>query len=117
MPEKLITVREAAELLGIPRIRIRELVDKGDLPAYKIGGRFVRFRKEQVEAIRTELLASLDSGAAASKPAPREGSPRIVVEAPFAQSFSDSILDFLYFNDFYLSAALVTLLLLFLIFR
>lgn len=114
MPEKLITVKEAAAFLGIPRTKIRELVASGELPAYKIGGKFIRFRKEQVEAIRQEILTRI--GSAIPKAAPREGI-KPLPEAEYSESYRDKVLDFFYFNDFYLVCGGVTLLILFFIFR
>ena len=114
MPEKLITVKEAAAFLGIPRTKIRELVASGELPAYKIGGKFIRFRKEQVEAIRQEILTRI--GSTISKTAPREDA-RHLSKTDYSESYRDKILDFFYFNDFYLVCAGTTLLILFFIFR
>lgn len=114
MPQKLLTVKEAAEALGIPKIKIRELVDKGDLPAYKIGGKFVRFRKEQVEAIRNEILSRV--GGVPGKVALQENVKPIQETATLPQSVGDQILDFFYFNDFYIVATVMTLLILFFIF-
>ena len=114
MPEKLITVEEAAALLGIPRTKIQEFVASGELPAYKIGGKFIRFRKEQVEAIRQEILARASS--AIPKTAPRE-EIKPLPEADYSESYRDKVLDFFYFNDFYIACAGVTILILFFIFR
>lgn len=116
MPEKLITVKEAAELLGIPRVKIRELVEKNELPAYKIGGKFIRFRKDQVEAIRSVILRDIaNERPGRPMPAvPREHS-MFTRETTYTQSFPDKLLDFFYFNDFYIIAAVLTVLLLFII--
>lgn len=107
-------MKDAALLLGIPRDKIRELVEKGELPAYKIGGEFIRFRKEQVEAIRNEILTEV--GLAAQKPPPKENS-KYAAEIVSEESFAERVLDFFYFKDFYIVAAVVMLLLLFFIFR
>ncbi|MCQ9206342.1 MAG: helix-turn-helix domain-containing protein [Omnitrophica bacterium] len=113
MPEKLITVKEVAALLGIPRTKIRELVASGELPAYKVGGKFIRFRREQVEAIRQEIRARIASTTPIS--APRE-EIKILPEAEYSESYRDRIRDFFYFNDFYLACAGITLIILFFIF-
>jgi len=116
MPEKLMTVKEAAEFLGIPRINIKQLVEKGDLPAYKIGGKFIRFRKEQVEAIRDEILARVDMPhpAASAKEFPVHTNGQ---EAMYAESPRDKLLDFVYFNDFYIIAGISVIAILVFIFR
>lgn len=118
MPQKLINVKEAADLLGISRIKIRQLVERGELPAYKIGGKFIRFRKEQVEAIRNEVLRRVENNhlfQAQVHQAPREY-PRHVQDIAYSQSFAERAADFFYFNDFYIVAAIATFLLLFFIF-
>jgi excisionase family DNA binding protein len=121
MPEKLITVKEAADFLGIPRIKIRELVEKGELPAYRIGGKFIRFRKDQVEAIQSEILRRvrnnhLQQAPTQAQAAPAREYPRHVQDVAYSQSFAERALDFLYFNDFYIIAAVLAFLLLFYIF-
>ena len=55
MPEKLLTIREVAEHLKVSEEEVKRLVDIGEIPAYRIGGSFLRFRKEQLDAIRSEI--------------------------------------------------------------
>ena len=100
MPEKLLTAEEASDLLGISEEEIKKLVEKGELPAYQIGGRFLRFRKEQVEAVCGGIVAEIS---------PNERTP----ERPSA----DKILDFLYFNDFYIISAALTFIILWVILK
>ena len=57
MPEKLLTIHEASNILGVTEGEIRALVERGVFPAYRIGGKFLRFRKEQIFAIRSEIHA------------------------------------------------------------
>lgn len=98
MPEKLLTAEEAAGLLGISEEEIKKMVEKGELPAYKVGGRFLRFRREQVEAIGNGIRAK-----------PFERTP--------AHPAVDKFLDFLYFNDFYIISAILTFLILWVIIK
>ena len=85
--EKLWTVSEAAQTLGLSDPEVERLVKEGKLTAYKLGGRFLRFRPEQVESLRGRVAAS---------PQPAK------VEAVRPASAWDGILDFFYFNDFIL---------------
>ena len=55
MPEKLLTIGEVAEYLKISEEEVKRLVDIGEIPAYRIGGSFLRFRKEQIDGIRPEI--------------------------------------------------------------
>jgi excisionase family DNA binding protein len=49
--EKLLSVAEAAELLGVHRTRINQLIDKGDLAATRIGRAYV-IREADLEKVR-----------------------------------------------------------------
>lgn len=98
--EKFLTVRDAAMILGISEKEVVDLVDKGSLSAYRIGGVYLRFKKEQIFEFKKHI----------HPPAPkREPS----VDYPLQDRFSD----FFYFNDFYILAAIVILILLYAIFR
>jgi len=99
MPEKLLTLEEASGLLGISEEEIKKMVEKGELPAYQIGGRFLRFRKEQIEAIV--------GGIARAKP----------LEKTPEQPSMDKLLDFFYFNDFYIISAILAFLILWVIIK
>jgi len=114
MPEKLLTTKEVAYLLRISEDEVKRLVDVGEIPAYKIGGKFLRFRKEQIEAIRDEIFEveaaqrSGSSSAAAIVIAPRER---------FDYTFTERIGDFFYFNDFYIVSFIIIGILLYIILR
>ena len=55
MPEKLLTLKELSEYLGIKEKKVAALVDEGVITAYKIGGELLRFRRDQVDAVRSEI--------------------------------------------------------------
>jgi len=97
MSEKLLNTEEIAKYLGISIKAVEDLVATGRLPAYKIGGAFLRFKREHADAIKG--IATL------SKPSSiyRQG------------SFFDKIADFLYFNDFYIISLLLITMLAFII--
>ena len=46
-----VSIRQVAELLGISRDSVRRRIRDGSLPAYTIGGRMVRIRVADVEAL------------------------------------------------------------------
>lgn len=98
--EKLLTVREVAAILGVSEKEIMDLAEKGDLPAYKVGGVYLRFKKEQVQDFRKNSLP-----VALSKEQGKE------------YSFRDRLSDFFYFNDFYILAVLIIIVLLAVILR
>ena len=44
-----LRVPEAAKLLGLPRTRTYELIQKGQLPAVRIGERSIRVNRKELE--------------------------------------------------------------------
>ncbi|OGW75044.1 MAG: hypothetical protein A2Z72_02705 [Omnitrophica bacterium RBG_13_46_9] len=104
MPEKLLTIEEVAALLGLSEDGVRKLVEKGDLPAYKVGGQYLRFRKEQIEAIKNEIPTKTVSASPQTKPNEHQKKIKAVT---YRQSIGDRLLDFFYFNDFYIVAIIL----------
>jgi excisionase family DNA binding protein len=49
-----MTVPEAAELLGLPRTRTYELIQRGELPAVRIGERSIRMNRRELERFLLE---------------------------------------------------------------
>ena len=97
--EKLLTVREVAVTLGISEREVMNLAETGAIPAYKVGGVYLRFKKEQV----------LDYYKAKQLPTPKH-------PASSSNSLQDKISDFLYFNDFYIIATIITAIFLYIVF-
>jgi len=98
--EKLLTVREVAIILNISEKEVMDLAQSGTIPAYKVGGVFLRFKKEQVYEYRKSAHPSL------AKVNFRKSIP-----------FQEKISDFFYFNDFYIFSGLLIFLLLAVIFK
>lgn len=98
--EKLLTVREVSVMLGVSEKDVLDLTENGALPAYKIGGVYLRFKKEQVEQY---------------KKGRQHGHAKAVKDEP--AGIISRIQDFFYFNDFYISAAIIIILLVYLVYR
>ena len=98
--EKLLTVREVAIILNVSEKEIMDLAQSGVIPAYKVGGVFLRFKKEQVDEYRKNHhnLHKKSAEKEAARP-------------------QDKIRDFFYFNDFYILTAALIILLGFLVYR
>ena len=99
--EKLWTTAEAAQCLGVAKVDVQELVRQGKLTGYKLGGKFLRFRPDQVEQLK---------GTMHFRPQVRKRG------RPQSGTWSAGLRDFLYFYDFYLvSAVLLATLVIYLI--
>lgn len=98
--ERLLTVRDVASILGISEKEVLDLAESAKLPAYKVGGVYLRFKPEQVEAFRKSSKSHLSKTDIKQK-----------------YSFKDKVSDFFYFNDFYILSILIILLILIIIFR
>ena len=96
--EKLLTVREVAVTLGISERDVVNLAENATIPAYKIGGVYLRFKKDQVLAYRKTMSA-------------HKNTPALIYP------LTDRIGDFLYFNDFYIGAAILIVILLIVILK
>ncbi len=92
-----LTVREASQILGVTESRIMSLVDEKKLQAYRIAGQYVRFKREDVDQIKR-------SGNVAAE----------TIKFPY--TFQERMRDLLAYNDFYITAFIVILVLLYIIF-
>ncbi len=91
-----ISVREAAQLLGVSEKKIMDLIEEKHLIAYRIANQFLRLKK-------ADVLLLQDSGSVASE------SP----QQPY--TFAEKMSDFFYFNDFYIVCAFIVVLLMIII--
>ncbi len=101
--EKLWTRAEVADYLRISEHDVEQLVRQKQLTGYRLGGKFLRFRPDEVKALPV-AIAPPPSGASVTlvQPGPR----------PWWRRLRDA----LYFYDFYiLSSALLVCLVLYLI--
>lgn len=114
MPEKLLTIEEASAALGLSLAEVKALVEKGTLPAYKIDGKYLRFRREQIDAIRNEISQTkiVKSEGWSQEPTAKSQQP-----LSYHRSFTEGLVDFFYFNDFYIITAGIACILLWIIFR
>jgi excisionase family DNA binding protein len=95
--EKLLTVREVSHLLNLTEKEVMDLAENGSIPAYKVGGVYLRFKRAQVEDYSKRIHSS------------PKAHPEI--------SFRDRVFDFFYYNDFYILSALLIILMLYIIFK
>jgi excisionase family DNA binding protein len=131
MAEKLLTIGEVAAYLKIPEEEVKRLVDIGEVPAYRIGGSFLRFRKEQIDAIRSEISEVEEKEPQRARPTlddrgrpthpytdlERDIKKREPVVRQYDYTPQEKVRDFFYFNDFYIISLAAIAVLLFIIFR
>ncbi len=97
--EKLLTIREVSHFLGVSEKEVIELSEKGVIPAYRIGGVYLRFKQHQIEDYKKKVK------------------PLHKTNPGHKFSTQDQLNDFLYFNDFYILSGLIIVIILFIIFR
>ena len=85
----LLTVEEVKNYLAVEQQELERYIAQGKLQAYKIGGTFLRFRKEEVLNLRFEIQPS----------SPRRGVKK-------SAGFFSHITDFWRFNNFYILSTL-----------
>ncbi len=126
-----MTIKEVAKYLEISEDEVKRLVDIGEIPAYKIGGSFLRFRKEQLDAIRDDVdEVEKDVPAAVKAGLDDKGKPthhysdleaeikkREPVVRQYDYTAAEKMRDFFYFNDFYILSFVIIGVLLFIIFK
>lgn len=119
--EKLLNIKEVAEYLKLSEEEVKHLVSAGDIPAYKIAGLLLRFKKEQIDQYRKMSPGDTARTAQDSFRIERKrGSERriaAVEEGAASYSFIEKLEDFLYYNDFYILSLILLVLVLFAIFE
>ena len=91
MSEGLITEEEVKSYLKVDSPEIEQLIRRGKLTAYRVGGSFVRYRKDEVIAIRSGRKFRLPD--------------------QFEQSWFDKVRDFLSFYSLYILLSILVVLL------
>ncbi len=84
----MLTVEEVKNYLSIEQQQLEQYISQGKLQAYKIGGTFLRFRKEEVLNLRFQIQ-------------PASGKKKS------GSGFFSKIADFWRFNNFYILSLLI----------
>lgn len=80
----MLTVEEVKTFLEIDQTELEKHLKTGKLHAYKIGGTYLRFRKEDILNLRSEIA------------------PQKKKETGPGNSFLSKLMDFWRFNNFYI---------------
>lgn len=94
MTSKLLTIRDVASYFNITEKDVVELAESGVIPAYKVGGVYLRFKKEQLDQVRHRI---------------KPNQALISIEGTRAER----VRDFLYHNDFYIISLVIIFFLLY----
>ena len=94
----MLSLEEVKNFLEVDQTALEKYLKEGKLHAYKIGGTYLRFRKEDVMHLRFEIL-------------PKKRKPAA------GDSFFGRIRDFWHFNNFYIISVLLVLFLVLLVFK
>jgi excisionase family DNA binding protein len=92
-----VTVREAAQILGVADGKIMQLIEEKKLMAYRIADKYLRLKRTDVNSLR-------DSGHIVSEN----------VKHPY--TFQERLRDFFAYNDFYIISFILIMALLSIIF-
>ena len=84
----MLTLEEVKNFLDIEQAQIEKFLQDGKLRAYKIGGTYIRFRKEEVLNLRFEIM-------------PQK------TKLPKKASVGGRVLEFWRFNNFYILSILI----------
>lgn len=106
MTDKLLTLKEAAECLGLSEEEVRRLVAKGEIPAYQIGGMYLRFKEEQILLLKPRYSKRASAISDKGEKETFQGK----------ESFLSKIQDFFYFNNFYIISTIIIIALLYIIY-
>lgn len=88
MKEKLLTTREASHILGISEKDIISLSGSNLIPHFKLGGEFLRFKKDDIFKLKPAIKKKYNL--------PEKKSRHM-----------ERVREFIYFNDFYLVSAAI----------
>jgi excisionase family DNA binding protein len=105
--EKLLTIREVSSIIGISEKEVIDLAESGSIPAYKVGGVYLRFKQEQIEDFRRSFKKTSQDSSRFSSPA--QSSDNLLSQKI---SLKDKLTDFIYLNDFYILSFLLVVLIL-----
>ncbi|MSR78464.1 MAG: helix-turn-helix domain-containing protein [Candidatus Omnitrophica bacterium] len=84
----MLTFEEVKNFLDVEQSQVEKFLENGKLRAYKIGGTYIRFRKEEVLNLRFEIM-------------PQK------TKLPKKASLGGSLLEFWRFNNFYILSILI----------
>ncbi|MBI2871114.1 MAG: helix-turn-helix domain-containing protein [Candidatus Omnitrophica bacterium] len=111
MESDLLSPRQVSEYLSTSAEEVSRLVKEGKLNAYRIGGSYLRFRREEILLFREAYLR--ERAAAAG----HDHISHTAVAVQKKDSLTEKVGEFWYFNSFYVWCSFLIAALLYFIFR
>ena len=118
--ERYLDIHEAAVLLEVREEELWDLVHQHKIPTHNIAGAFLRFKKDDIEALKIKWRIDRQLFPKKQPASPRgeaAGGTSFVHDSAVQKlGFAEKFRDFWYFNDFYVvCSALIVVLLVFII--
>lgn len=104
MPSGLLSFNQSLEYLGITKQEFKKLIREKKIIPYKIGGAYLRFKKEDLDILRSHLERKIRK-------------THWLEQEEEKSALSERFADFWYFNNLYIFSAVIILILLVIIFR
>lgn len=108
LTEDLLSLKEAASLLGVSEEEVNELIKKHRVPSHQVAGAFLRFKRKEIEGLKNKWRIERELFPKASESFEHTAS---VLKA----GFFDRVADFWHFNDFYILCSVLIMLLLYVV--
>jgi hypothetical protein len=113
--DRLLTLNEAAEFFGLDPESFQVLVQKYNIPHYKIAGKFIRFSQNELERYRSKIKEFQKSSGKKNLPGIKQTRPLEYKRKDL--NWEVKLYEFLKFNDFYIISFIIILFLLYYIFK
>lgn len=107
---KLLNLFEAALFLNIGEEELKSLAEAGKIPAYKVGGVFLRFKLEQLSEAKPGIKEKLDDLS-------HDTQKTVLMPEQEKVAFWARMQELWYFYDFYIIAFFVIVFIVWLIFK
>jgi len=116
MPEsEFLSPRQVSEYLSTTAQEVARLVEEGKLNAFRIGGTYLRFKRDEVISFREEYLRARQRHERVREVETLE--TPVAVSGGGGETWGEKVSEYWYFNNFYVFSFLVIGVLLYFIFK
>jgi excisionase family DNA binding protein len=108
--EKLLSLKAAADYLNVSEKQLKELADHGVVPAYRVAGLYLRFKKNQLEKLKGKISSIQNQYSQYQK-------ARTSFARKVPYTLKDRLKDFWHYYDFYILSLILIAVILAIIFK